>query len=282
MKNLIFIVFCLSGGVCFSQSFIKKRTLIPLNNLSGVPYYIDKETSDYDVDGFEIDSAGKFYFLGNYQPVTLAVFAGNKQILRKTYKDIAAAQLYIYKNQLYTFNIVPHNVLVVLDKKTGIIKTKYSHGVKNNRPFKYMFVDSSLVTESLVNSQSDFQQYNLTGKHIKPLSSLYNIDSLLILMDMPSNDIFSDKLVGVWNGNYVFYGLTDDQATDTYWLVAKNGQVLATKTIPSNNTTFGEGYAENPDEHRKVRNSSLYILGRKGKYALITEVSLQDFFYGKP
>ena len=60
-------------------------------------------------------------------------------------------------------------------------------------------------------------------------------------------------------------------------MVDKKGRVLASKLLPSNFS--GDGYVSNPPEDRKVRNGSLFVLGRKGKFALITEVPLQSFFY---
>ncbi len=83
---------------CFSQTFPKKQTLIPLSNVNGVPYFKDQDMNDIGIDGFEVDEKGNFYFFGGEKLQTLAIFTGNKQILRKTYKQ-DLGQLYIYKKK---------------------------------------------------------------------------------------------------------------------------------------------------------------------------------------
>jgi hypothetical protein len=65
--------------------------------------------------------------------------------------------------------------------------------------------------------------------------------------------------------------------TQTFFLISKNGEILNKKSMP-NNSIFGAGYAENPSEDRKVRNGYLYVLGRKGQFALITKMPLSSLF----
>ena len=87
MKTLALTLFaCFNFFICFAQSFVKKQTLIPLSDVNGVPFKKDPELNDLIINGFEIDSKGNFYFLGGEKTVCLAVFAGNKQLYRKTYK----------------------------------------------------------------------------------------------------------------------------------------------------------------------------------------------------
>src|ERR1700733_3272045 len=95
---------------CCSSQIIKRQVRIPLNNLSGVPYYIsnDVDTHPAGINGFEIDTAGNYYFMaGDKQKgtTTLAVFKGNKQMYRKTYKTYFASKLCINNDKLYLIDI---------------------------------------------------------------------------------------------------------------------------------------------------------------------------------
>jgi|GEM_PF-6499882 len=277
MKKVILTIFISASiSVCFSQTFMKKQIIIPLNNTTGVPFYKDDQTHDFVEDGFDIDSKENFYFLGGDKSTCLAEFSGNKQIYRKTYKEFSTAALYIYRNNLYTFDNSRNN-LFVLKLIDGSLIKRYNH-ISAKHFNSYKFVDSSLVLEYLAGPDFTYEQFNLNGKYIGKVTGSYNIASNII---PEKGENPQCVFLGKWNDKYVFWDIVNSNNTqfEKFWLVDKLGNILATKILPNNNIIFGEDYYEAfPTEHRKVRNGKLYVLGRRGSSALITEVPLDSFF----
>ncbi|MGZ3763779.1 MAG: hypothetical protein ACXVB0_11205 [Mucilaginibacter sp.] len=276
-KSLLTSLICLHTLFCFSQNFPKKQTLIPLSNVNGVPFFKDEELNDLVINGFEVDNAGYFYFRGGNNGQSLAVFSGNKQVFRKTYKECLDCQLYIYKDTLYTFNR-QNNDLILLNKSNGLLIKKYAHII--SKPINsYKFTDNSLVIELSGDSKLTYEQYTLFGKFLKQVPN----DSAIAQSIIPGKDKDLAQFLGKWGNNYVFWDLVDekDSQIQKFWLVDKDGTVLSTKSLINRNNVFGSSYVDNPDEHRKVRNGKLYVLGhsRTGNFALITEVPLQSFFF---
>jgi len=270
MKKTALISFILLNSFfCFAQSFPKKQTLIPLSNANGVPFYKDQELSDLVIDGFEIDNKGDFYFMGGDKTGCLAVFSGTKQVFRKNNLRLHNSQIYLCKNNLYTFDHV-NNDLIILNPSNGTLIKKYGH-ITNKGINSYTFADSSLILEILKDTTIFHERYNLTGKFIGKAPNEFDLNPKIL----PEKDA---QLLGMWNDNFVFWDVTGDKLdTETFWLVNKEGKVLATKMLKKTNVIFGIGYAP-PTEDKKVRNGSLFVLGRKGNNALITEVPLSTFF----
>jgi hypothetical protein len=59
-KSMLTFIICFNMVFCIAQKFTTKQTLIPLNNIKGVPFYKDNELNDLVIDGFEIDNKGNF------------------------------------------------------------------------------------------------------------------------------------------------------------------------------------------------------------------------------
>jgi hypothetical protein len=141
------------------------------------------------------------------------------------------------------------------------------------------FIDSCIILQvpGAVLDSNYYELYSISGRYLKKVKNEYNLNTGII----PEK---SAELLGTWNGNYVFWNLDFDRGDNQiqkFWLVDKTGKILAKKSFPNKGNAFGGIYAENPSEHRKVRNGNLYVLGRSrtGNNALITEVPLQTFFY---
>ncbi len=275
MKKLLLFLICFNSVVGFSQTPIKKQTLIPLDNIKGVPFYKDLEMNDLDIGGFEIDSNGNFYFLGGDKTICLAAFSNNRPIYRKTFSKRRPESLYINNNSLYTFETGGFGVnnLVELKLSDGVIKNIYTHLISKNIA-SYTFADSSIVIGIQSADKDEFYQYNLKGKYIKQVVNQYNILSNILPPKIQQSDW---ELLGKWNDNYIFWNINPESTkNEKICMVNKDGEVLATKLLPANFS--GDGYVSNPPEDRKVRNGSLFVLGRRGKYALITEVPLASLF----
>ncbi|BAU55987.1 hypothetical protein [Mucilaginibacter gotjawali] len=273
-KTTLTLLIALITFSCFSQSFPKKQTLIPLSNVNGVPFYKEQDMNDWVIDGFEIDNDGTFYFLGGDKVDCLAVFSGTKQIVRKTYKEWPGRQLYFYKNNLYTFGGEKknQNLIKVLNPSTGLIIKTYCN-IPDKHIDQYFFTDSSIIIGAMGDTAMWYERYSLSGKFIGKSPNEYGVPSFII----PENGKFSScEFLGKWNDNYVFWGNSDLNAPHQLYLVDNKGKILAKRIIPKGLT--GKGYFEESDEDRKVRNGSFFVLGRKGNDALITEIPLASFF----
>jgi hypothetical protein len=279
MKKAMFIILFLANGfICISQPLIKKQIVIPLNNKLGVPFYKDDITHELVVDGFDIDAKGNFYFLGGDKSTCLAVFLGNKPIYRRTFKWFPTGPIYIYGNDLYTFdNSRTVNNLFVINPTSGTLINKISH-ISGKHFNSIKFVDSCLILERLGYPNFTYEQFALNGKYLKKADGRYNIDSLII--PEKGTNSKSCLFIGKWQNAYVFSDLTGkNMETQTFWLVDNDGKVRNKRILPNDNKLFGDDFYEAfPTEHLKVRNGNLYVLGRKGNNAVITIVPLDSFF----
>lgn len=282
MKRIVLtLLICFVATFAFSQSFPKKQTLIPLSNINGVPFYKDPELNDIGIDGFEIDTNGYFYFFGGNTVPCLAVFNGNKQLFRKTYRElISGSELHFYKNSFYgfAFDKGGKSVFININPANGSLST-VANPLVSTKFISDTFIDSCIVLQvpSRALDSSYYELYSISGRYLQRVKNQYNLNAGI----MPEKDA---ELLGMWNGNYVFWNLDfsqGDSQIQKFWLINKAGKILAKKSFPNRGNIFGGIYAENPSEHRKVRNGNLYILGRSrtSNDALITKVPLQTFFY---
>jgi hypothetical protein len=275
MKRLIIFLFCIKSIFCFSQSITKKQTLIPLDNLKGVPFFKDRALYDIGIDGFEIDEKGKFYFYCA-EKGCLAVFSKNTPVYRKIYHDFHGTSLYIFNGDLYTFSFggLGVNDLICLNLNNGLVKKRYNHLTSQNIA-SYTFADSSIIIGTQNTGKDLFFQYNLKGRYIKQVSNRYNIPSNIFPPKIQEADW---EFAGKWNDKFVFWNINPESTkNEKLCLVDETGKILITKLLPEN-FSGDEGYVGNPPEDRKVRNGSLFVLGRRGKSALITEVPLENIF----
>lgn len=274
MKKSTFVallcVFCFNS---VSQSIVKKQTLILLSNVAGVPFKKDPDLNDLIISGFEVDVNGNFYFFGGEKTACFVKYSGKKQLFRTTFNNFPTGQLYFYSNKIFTFSYFGNNKIRELNSTNGLfLKENKLPLLKHFNSF--LFSDSSLVLEFVLDKGNmAYQQYNLSGQYIKQDSNAYNIESMII---PPKEQYTHLQYIGKWDSSFVFWQSSTNSHTELLMLVNPYGRVLQKKYLPENFS--GACYAENPDEHRKVRNGKLFVLGRKGKFALITEVPLESFF----
>jgi len=277
-KSLLLVsLICFNYVLCFSQSFPKKQTLILLSNLSGVPFYKDVSLNDIGVNGFEVDDKGNFYFFGGEKTACLAAFSGDRQLFRKPYRELnGGSELHLYKNNFYSFNFDQKGdpIFIKINMTDGSLSV-INNNLAKKKYFQHAVLDTCIILEQHGEGRDSvfYEQYSFNGTFIKRVPNLNNLP----FANLPDNDC---EFLGKWNDNYVFHDVTGDKLDqDTFWLLNREGKILAKKSISRDNVIFGRGYSEEPLEDRKVRNGSLYVLGRKGHFALITEVPLQTFFY---
>ena len=99
---------------------------------------------------------------------------------------------------------------------------------------------------------------------------------LFILNNLKNNSI---QFLGKWNNAFLFWSWEYNKDVYKFWLQDGNGKVIATVNIEDKmfgNSLYGK--SGNPNEHRKLRNGSIFILGREGDNAIITELPLKELF----
>ena len=280
VKNIMLTILMCVVVTCCSSTPAYKQTTIPLNNVNGVPFFKDKIV-DYCIEGFEVDEQGNFYFLAG-EKTTLAVFSGAKLTYCNNYKEFKPNQIYILKNRLYILDDNSENNLYVLDTSNGSIVKEYNNIIKNQIN-SFEFIDTSIIVEVFdlkeridMSTKLTFAEINLSGKLIKQVNNSFNLPDALYPKQFGDNSI---QFLGKWNNAFLFWSWDINKDVYKFWLQDGNGKVIATVNIEDKmfgNSLYGK--SGNPNEHRKLRNGSIFILGREGDNAIITELPLKELF----
>ena len=88
---------------------------------------------------------------------------------------------------------------------------------------------------------------------------------------------YANMYLGKWNDLFVFSGTPDYFHTHTiYYLCLKNekGEIVSKTKVDAKGTEFYLGQ----EEHRKLRNSKIYILTRNKMNAIITIIPVGELF----
>jgi hypothetical protein len=228
MKNYVFLsLFILNATAGFSQRIEKRQIAIVLNNIKGVPFSKDNDMSDYAINGFEIDSDGKFYFAGGKTKATLAFFKDSRQLFRKVYSEFPPSQLYIWQNRLYVFDAFKSN-LWVLNPNTGAILNKYEK-ITTKRFDDYLFADSSLIIQTPYGDKTKFERFNLKGQYTGEAPGESNIAPFTT---KGANGPSEAEFLGKWNDDLIFWDLVDGPngaQVQRFWDTDQNGKILGTK-----------------------------------------------------
>ena len=274
MKRSSLIILTAIITVMALSSFTYKKTIIPLGNDKGIPFF--KDQMDYYVDGFDIDKDGKFYILGGL-PATLVCFNNNILQFHKKYTEFHSGQLYIYNDKLYLFDAkYRKSNIFVLNKTDGTIE-KECKNISNNGINSFLFRDSSLIVEVFddninLNKQLplSYMVFDLNGKYLKHTNNIYNVPAIV----NPSKK--SMQYLGLWMNNFIYWDYDVDRKQYIFILKNEYGKIISSKSIDEK--VFGKSFYGNPIEHKKIRNGNIYILTHDYKNAIITEISINDLF----
>lgn len=255
------------------------QVIIRFDNQNGVPHHYDERLYGFMIHGFEVDKKGLFYFFGG-EPTTLACFKKDQQLYRVVHSEISPSQIHSYLDTLYIFdNFYRANNLFSINQKNGELIKVYEN-ITENRINNYHFQDSLLVLnlfdldESVnINSEVYPIAYDLNGLMLQELSNIYGIRKGYKRED-------NGEYMGKWMNFNVFWSLTGANS-DAYRfdLQDNKGNIIYSKILKDE--IFGEalyGMEGNPQEHRKLRNGNVYILGREGDNAIITILPLKELF----
>jgi len=282
------------------SKIINKQIRIPLNNSSGIPYCLWKGI--YIIDGFEVDSAGNFYFIANSNNIvnilndsttTLAVFTGSKLKYRKIFNKhltndiiISANRIYLLDNSLYMRG-KDRNDFYELDAKNGKILKKYPH-IFNSRIHNYEYFDS-LIVLSVYDTIEPIQYYellNFKGEVIgkAPNQNQFNIADSLSLKRLKTFDDW--VYLGRWNGLLVLW---DEHLIKPgpnrveyykFYFEDAHGKIIGVSTLDANLFGCCSISFINDNIDRKLRNGNIYIVNREeqNKNVLITILSIEELY----
>jgi hypothetical protein len=181
--------------------------------------------------------------------------------------------------------IVHMNDLYKLDPKNGKILKKFAH-VMDNFISDYACVDSLIIlnVNDSLNPLSDrhYELLNLKGEHIGRVGNQKNIHNLPDSLKLPKYPDIRNYL-GRWNKCFVFWGLKTNGKPGNlgvgfynFYFYDSIGKFIGVATL--DNKVFGLQFFMFPKEHKKMRNGIIYILGREGKNALISELSVEKLY----
>lgn len=279
MKKRILILLLLLPGFCWAQNSIFKQIIIPLNNSYGVPY--EEIETGYDVIGFDVDNKDEYYFLGGSK-TTLAVFSDNKLKYRTDLKGLNISGVYLQNNTLWGFGSkydfkskksINDLYKINLTKASAYSKKSF---ITDQSVNYFQFVDSCLVLEfcKIMNGPSifEYKKYDLSCNFI---TSVQNRFALPINIYSGSFSQKSINYLGNWKGGYLFESV-DSLGYFKFFLLDKNGQLMASKSIVDK--MLGNSFAERPDDFIKFRFNAIYVLGYRGKNAVITKIPMDKLF----
>lgn len=285
LGGAIFFVICSYTQIRQNKNNSYKQIRIPLDALNGVPF--TKGEEGYVIWGFDVDSNENLYFAGG-KKATLACFSKyGKPMYRKSFLNFHPGPIHLVGKELYLFETwnAELNTLIEFDKNNGTIIREYPNTITkalNTRGFKsiedYKFSDSTLCityTDSEGIDKAKAIYFNLKGELFSDRNQY------------PSNRPAFEKdssheYLGKLENDYVF-GKFDDNGK-TYDLILKNssGAIISNAFVELK--YLGEplcGFSCLPPEHRKLRNSKLYMLNRDQNMAVITEIDLAAAFHLK-
>ena len=268
------VILCILLNFCFAYS----RIVVPLSNLTGVPYY--KGKLDFHVSGFDIDNKGGLYFLAGANTTLVKFSAEGKEVYRKTFTAFQPNPMTIRQDKLYIFdNNYSKNSLFILNTEDGSIVKTVSK-VIDNVVNSFWYSDSFLVFE-VFNAEKNITMKTQLGFVLSGLDGKLKgeTDTRYALPDSIYPRAYENETVwylGKWKDQFLFQVYDFDNRQFKFWLADLEGHVSRKNEISE--TFFGKRFSESPQEHWKLRNGLLYVLTRKEDKAVITKIGIEELF----
>lgn len=286
MKNLFINIILIALSIQCCLAITSKQIIIPMNGNYAMSFYKDIY-NDYYIDGFAIDSLERLFFCGGKDTSYISCFQDDYLLFSKKIGPIVAGPILIKDSNLYIHtDYNTNNVLqsykidldsIRLNKKVNIISAK-----KINNIF---FTNSSFIVETLetnrdsdgIHLNSKYNLFNLLCQHKQEVDNPYDLPQSVF----KEKELGSYQYIGMYKQNYVFYSIHNPD-TCVISFRDKKGNAIMSQEIPLKllGTTLTSSYGGNPEEHKKIKNEKLYILGNKEGDLVITIFSLQNLFEG--
>ena len=269
MKKIICTILLVVFKVFICEGVSIKKVKIPLDNYHGIPYSVER--TSYFIDGFDVDDNDYFYFLGGNKPV-LTCFKNDTLIKRKAIKEFYSNKIYVFKDHIYVFDTKYNrsNLYVLNCKNIEIeITKKIIYKDLNN----ITFVDSTLILESIdLNLNKSYSLFSLNGRFKQMVNNAYNLP-IKLYSNLEINNLI---YLGQISYNYLFFKNDFKEHKFVFELINNLGNIVNKKSLDNN--ISGIPFNESSNEHIKLRNQHIYILGRNNQDALISVISVKDLF----
>jgi hypothetical protein len=272
MAGVIFFLLSSYSRWAPKQHTPYKQMRIPLDVQKGIPFM--KGDEGLRIHGFDVDSNENLYFIGNQEAVLACFSKDGRLIYRKPILNHSPGPIHIVGRELYLFETWNGglNRIIQMDRTTGAIQQEYSNTITKalksagyKSIYDYQFSDSGLQLTYLDSEGIDKMKticFNLTGQLMphcaRPADGSEHLGRF-------GNDYVLGKFDGE-NYDLSLRNSADKEISTAYVVLKYLGEPLC-------------GFSCMPQEHRKIRNSKLYMLGRDKNLLLITEVDLAAAFH---
>lgn len=284
MKHLFITIIFAFSSIYNGLAITPKQVIIPMYGSNKMLFNKDSY-NDYYIDGFAVDSLERFFFCGGDATRYISCFQDGKLLFIEKIGSYITGPMLLKSNYLYIYTgYVSNDILksyrltstsACLDKNTNIISKE-----KINNVF---FTDSNLVVETLETYIGDdgtdlknrYELFDLSGQYKQEATNLYNLSPTVF----KNEELGTYQYIGMYKQNYVFYSICNH---DTCELSLRNikGDIIMSQKIPMKllGTMLTSSYGGNPEEHKKIKNDKLYILGTKEGKLYISIFPLQELF----
>lgn len=274
-KYLYVYIIVLASLGCSGKGALYDQYNIPLDNIKGVPFTI--VMNDYNIEGFDVDENGDFFFLGGDNTVLVSYSMSGEELCRVNLKKFKQGPIHIVKNSLYVFdNKYDSNSLFELDKRDGKIVTEHL-GLIDNRVNSVYFSDTSFFLEIFnyqntidLDTKVHFLEFDFESNFKSESTDRYGLPEFF--KSIYANEYF----IGKWENGYVFWDYDIDNEQYMYLMRDQFGKTISKNNLDENN--FGKSFYGAPLEHFRIRGNYLYQLNRAGDNACITVIDLNELF----
>lgn len=266
----IFLIVLIFSTYLFSEELNQEKI-----NLNKLP--CSRTKFEIDISGFEIDSQENMYFLGGTNNTLKQFNKTGTVIFEKSFTEFNTNSIKLIRNEILIFdNFQNKNNLIHIDTNTGQI-TRFVNHLTDSRVNSYYFTDSSIVLEIFKKQNSDhgfeYQVFDLLGEYLFSTNNKYNLPSSLFKEE---NNLKVMSYLGKCGDNYIFKNYNFDNNYIRLGLFNNDGKIE--KYIKIYVKIFGHFFAPAPDDHWKIVNNNLFVLGYKTGNAIITKLNLNEIF----
>lgn len=276
MYRYLFLLFLLKSLFAINQ------IAIPLSTENGIPFF--EYRLGKCVKGFDIDQEGNLYFLGDTVTTLTKFSSKGKAIYRKKFSQFGSNAISLKDEKIYIFDkLFKRNNLYVLNAIDGSIDTFFTK-ISDRKVNSYLYFDFGIVLEVFTSKyitldfrkDLEYLMFSLSGMFLRKIPNRYNLKEKLFLQEY---DNYGTRYLGKWKDFMVLYVWDIDNPYYKIGLVDKDGNMV--KMVKIYDKIFGEVFYDAGEEHWKLINGFLYVLGYKGDTGLITILDMNKLFNEK-
>ncbi len=276
---ILTIISCIANA---SENGILQYKII-LSNTKGIPFSI--EDGDYAIWGFEVDADENFWFLGGDPAKLVKMTKRGDIVFKQEYKEFKANPIGIKSQKLYLFDIDfyrdPPNKLFVISCDDGQILQNFPIYLKK-RVNWHVFLDNGIIFElsfakppyDNVKDMYKYYLYSYEGKFIGEVYNRIGLNELYYFLKFR----FDYHYIGKYKNNPLFANYCLENVQWEIFTINIRGQI--TQKIIVDQNMLGEPFYQAPEDLWCLANNKLFIVYRKDKSAIITELDLNKLLEG--